>query len=137
VHQMCELGFHQMIIDLDRALDALRAAFGGVGDAAADAGLDEAAYFLRRVNRLYDVANRTVPILTTMRAFSEFRPSIGPSSGFQSFQFRRLEIMTGVRAPYWTGGTADAEGRLHPAEIEFGRRFGPEVERWFARYAAH
>lgn len=138
VHQMCELAFHQMILDLERALHWL----GRVGAEEDRAGLaepgpaplDEAAYFLRRVVKMYEVVNRTIPILMTMRGFSEFRSSIGPSSGFQSLQFRRLEIMSGVQASYWTGGTADHEGRLHPAETEFERRFGSDVETCFAAF---
>ena len=59
-----------------------------------------------------------MPILTIMGAFAKFRTSIGPTSGFQSFQFRHLEIMSGVRQ-YWEGGTNDAAGQPHVAEVEF------------------
>jgi Tryptophan 2,3-dioxygenase (vermilion) len=138
VHQICELAFHQMILDLERTLTALNGAEQAAADTEArDDAIEEATYFLRRVVKLYGAVNRTVPILMTMRAFSEFRPSIGPSSGFQSFQFRRLEIMSGVSGPYWTGGTADGEGRLHPAEVEFNRVFGTEVQAWFRCYESH
>jgi tryptophan 2,3-dioxygenase len=131
VHQICELAFHQMILDLDRTLDAFEQSL----DAGAPSGpTGEACYFLARVVKLYDVACRTVPVLMTMRAFSEFRPRLGPSSGFQSYQFRRLEIMSGVEWPYWTGGTADAQGKLHPAEVAFDERFGDDVAEWFERY---
>lgn len=132
VHQVCEISFHQMILDLDRTLDALRA---GIDQQAGRIGeLGEAAYFLTRVNQFWRTVNATMPILSGMRGFAEFRTALGPTSGFQSWQFRRIEIMSGVRRRYWAGGTADASGKVHVAESEFDRHFGAEVERWFEQY---
>lgn len=136
VHQVCELNFHQMLIDLDRTLDALREATRAPADGVLGS-TEEVCYFLVRPVKLYEVVNRTVPVLMTMRAFAEFRQSIGPSSGFQSLQFRRLEIMSGVRHPYWAGGTSDRQGNPHVAELEFNRRFGAQVTAWFERYRDH
>ena len=135
VHQICELAFHQMISDLERVLEALAAATkepadGIIGTTA------EARYFFIRVLRLYEVTLTTMPILTTMRAFAEFRTQIGPTSGFQSFQFRHLEIMSGVEK-YWQGGTRNARGELHVAETEFERRYGDQIAVWFERYRHH
>jgi tryptophan 2,3-dioxygenase len=135
VHQVCELSFHQMIIDLDRTLDVLKAGVnakaGSIGD------LQEAAYFLKRVVQFWRTVNATMPILSGMRGFAEFRTALGPTSGFQSWQFRRIEIMSGVRNTYWKGGTADAEGKVHVAESEFDRHYGPDVKRWFRSYQRH
>jgi tryptophan 2,3-dioxygenase len=78
-----------------------------------------------------------MPILGDMRGFAEFRTSIGPSSGFQSFQFRQIEIMAGVAESYWAGGTADATGKVHVAESEFDKHYGPRVRAAFERYRAH
>jgi len=125
VHQVCELSFRQMIADLDRAIFAL---------SPTPPDLAEATYFLTRAVRLYEVVNRAVPALTTMRAFSEFRTALGPSSGFQSFQFRRLEIMCGVRGAYWRGGTRSPQGDLHPAELESERVHGDQVRAWLRQY---
>ena len=125
VHQICELAFHQMILDLERVLEALSAP-----------DRDEAVYFLKRVNKLWRTVNATMPILGGMRAFAEFRTSIGPTSGFQSFQFRRLEVMSGVPR-YWQGGTADAEGQVHVAETAFDERYGTQVADWLAHYRDH
>jgi tryptophan 2,3-dioxygenase len=129
VHQICEIAFHQMIIDLQRCLDAMQAA-----PSFSEDGLREAAYFLERVNALWATVNGTTPILSTMRAFGEFRTSIGPTSGFQSFQFRRIEIMSGVDTMYWRGGTADASGTPHVAETTFDRVYGEDVQAWFEQY---
>ncbi len=126
VHQICELAFHQIILDLDLTLKALREAQTG-----------EAVYFLDRILALFRTANATMPILNGMREFSAFRGAIGPTSGFQSFQFRQIEIMSGVPKAYWQGGTADAEGNIHVAETEFNTRYGPQVADWFATYREH
>lgn len=135
IHQICEIAFHQIILDLDRTLDALKAAFAAPARPAGE--LDEALYFLDRPLKLWDSVNRTMPILGDMRGFAEFRTSIGPSSGFQSFQFRRIEIMAGVEKSYWTGGTADAAGKVHVAESEFDKHYGGQVRAVFDRYRAH
>jgi tryptophan 2,3-dioxygenase len=132
IHQICELAFNQMITDMERVLEALAEALKDdanpvIGDTSS------ACYFFKRILRLYEVVVITMPILGTMRAFAEFRTSIGPTSGFQSFQFRHLEIMSGVRK-YWEGGTNDAEGKPHIAETEFERRYGADIASWFERY---
>lgn len=132
VHQICELAFHQMILDLERVLDALATALQDNTDPIIG-NTSEACYFFQRILHLYEVVLTTMPMLGTMRAFAEFRTSIGPTSGFQSFQFRHLEIMSGVRK-YWEGGTKDARGNPHIAETEFERRYGEEIASWFREY---
>lgn len=135
VHQICELSFHQMILDLGRTLEIARAGIdaseGRIGD------LEEASYFLRRVVDFWRTVNATMPILAGMRGFVEFREALGPTSGFQSWQFRRIEIMSGVTERYWQGGTADAEGRLHPAETHFERHYGEQVRAWIEEHRFH
>ncbi len=135
VHQICELAFHQMVLDLERVLEAIAVAVRDPIDGIIDK-TEESRYFFTRVLRLYEVTLTTMPILTTMRAFAEFRTQIGPTSGFQSFQFRHLEIMSGVEK-YWQGGTRNAEGNLHVAETEFDRRYGDQIATWFDRYRHH
>lgn len=136
VHQVCELAFHQMIIDLERTIDALRESLRAPRDGVMDAA-DEALYFGKRVLQLWGTVNTTMPILNGLRAFAEFRAAIGPTSGFQSAQFRHLEILSGVARVYWAGGTADAQGTLHVAETEFDRRHGDDVRHWLATHREH
>lgn len=136
VHQICELAFNQMIADMERVLDALAEALKDDSDRVIG-DTSSACYFFQRILRLYEVVLTTMPILGTMRAFAEFRTSIGPTSGFQSFQFRRLEIMSGVRNPYWEGGTKDAQGNPHIAELEFNRRYSTDIATWFDRHRTH
>lgn len=135
VHQICELAMHQMILDLDRALAAIR---DGLSDetAALIGPTGHACYFLDRVVNMAAVINRTMPILGGLRAFNEFRGAIGPTSGFQSFQFRHMEIMVGVDH-YWKGGTANADGHLDIAETRFDEVYGDEVTRWLTDHQHH
>jgi tryptophan 2,3-dioxygenase len=135
VHQACEISFHQMNLDMERALDALKIAFAEADPLIGDT--DEAAYFLRRIIHFWDVVNRTMPILNGMRGFAEFRTGIGPGSGFQSWQFRHLEIMSGIRHVYWAGGTKDAAGNLHSAETEFQKRHGADIQHWLQVHSEH
>ena len=135
VHQACEIAFHQMVLDMQRALSALRIAFAASDQPVGD--VEEAAYFLKRVLHFWDVVNRTMPILNGMRGFAEFRTGIGPGSGFQSWQFRHIEIMSGIRHVYWQGGTADAQGKPHVAETEFQRRHGADIALWLADHEHH
>jgi hypothetical protein len=44
--------------------------------------------------------------------------------------------MSGV-CKYWDGGTKNAEGKLHIAEIEFNQRYGEQVAQWFELYRQH
>jgi tryptophan 2,3-dioxygenase len=136
VHQICELAFHQMILDLDRVLIALERVLPRHGPGEASK-IPEAVYFLNRVNALWTTVNVTMPTLATMRAFAEFRTSIGPTSGFQSAQFRRIEIMSGIQQRYWEGGTADSTGNKHVAETTFDEVYGAEVAAWFEQYRHH
>jgi tryptophan 2,3-dioxygenase len=135
VHQICELGFNQMIADLERVLCAIAAALQDQTDSILG-NTEEACYFFQRILRLYEIVVQTMPILVTMRAFAEFRTSIGPTSGFQSFQFRHLEIMSGVQR-YWQGGTQDAMGNPHLAETEFERRYGADITTWLEYHRHH
>jgi tryptophan 2,3-dioxygenase len=135
VHQVCELSFHQMIIDMERALGIMRAKIDAKAGAIGD--LSEASYFLKRVVQFWRTVNATMPILSGMRGFAEFRTALGPTSGFQSWQFRRIEIMSGVTQRYWQGGTADATGKVHVAESEFDRHYGGEVKGWIAEHRHH
>jgi tryptophan 2,3-dioxygenase len=135
VHQICELAFNQMITDLERVLAAVAVALQDPIDPLLG-NTEEACYFFQRILRLYETAVQTMPILGTMRAFAEFRTSIGPTSGFQSFQFRHLEIMSGVQK-YWQGGTQDATGNPHIAETEFDRRYGADIATWLEHHRHH
>ncbi|OAN63909.1 tryptophan 2,3-dioxygenase [Sphingomonas sp. TDK1] len=56
---------------------------------------------LARVTRIFEQLNGAWDVLRTMTPseYSEFRPSLGQSSGFQSYQYRAIEFIVGNRNP--------------------------------------
>ena len=87
-HQTSELWMKLAIHELDAA----RAAIG------ADR-LDEAFKLLARVSRIFEQLNGAWDVLRTMTPsdYTAFRDALGQSSGFQSYQYRRIEFILGNR----------------------------------------
>ena len=52
-----------------------------------------------RVNKILEVLVKQLDILETMTAldFLDFRNYLSPASGFQSHQFRKIEVMLGLK----------------------------------------
>ena len=88
VHQTYELWFKLMLSELERVRGAL---FEG--------RLEDADWSLRRVHAVETVLVQQIHVLETMSpiAFLEFRDHLRPASGFQSVQFREIEILSGLR----------------------------------------
>ncbi len=88
IHQTKELWLKQMIRELRLAL----------GQIAADA-LVPAYKALARVSRIQAVMTLSWDVLATMTPsdYTRFRDGLGPSSGFQSDQFRTVEYMLGLK----------------------------------------
>jgi tryptophan 2,3-dioxygenase len=87
-HQTSELWMKLAIHELDAAREAI----------AADR-LDEAFKLLARVSRIFEQLNGAWDVLRTMTPsdYTEFRDALGQSSGFQSYQYRRIEFILGNR----------------------------------------
>jgi tryptophan 2,3-dioxygenase len=88
VHQVYELWFKQILHEtgmLQRDLE------GGDGAGALAAA--------RRIAKILKTVVGQMDVLETMtpRQFARFRPDLGSSSGFQSYQFRRIEAAFGRR----------------------------------------
>ncbi|WP_417673802.1 tryptophan 2,3-dioxygenase [Pseudodonghicola sp.] len=56
---------------------------------------------LARVSRIFEQLNNAWDVLRTMTPadYSRFREALGPSSGFQSYQYRMIEYILGNRNP--------------------------------------
>ena len=92
IHQTKELWLKQAIAELHQAIAMVRAD-----------RLVEAYKGLARVSRIQAVMTLSWDVLTTMTPsdYTRFRHVLGTSSGFQSDQFRTVEVMLGVReGPY-------------------------------------
>jgi tryptophan 2,3-dioxygenase len=88
VHQTYELWFRLMIYEVRAIITFLQTD-----------NVREAIWLLRRLIEIERVMTQQVQILETMSParFLEFRDLLKPASGLQSFQFRELEFLSGLR----------------------------------------
>ena len=96
VHQTYELWFRELLHDLDAVVANLRAS--GANPKSRDE-VYEAARLLRRCTEITRVLVEQFTILETMLPthFLAFRGKLEPASGFQSEQFRELELLCGLK----------------------------------------
>ena len=87
-HQTSELWMRLAIHELDAARAALEAG-----------ALPPAFKMLARVARIFEQLNSAWDVLRTMTPseYTSFRAALGQSSGFQSYQYRRIEFIVGNR----------------------------------------
>ena len=87
-HQTSELWMKLAIHELDAARTAI-----------ADDRLPHAFQLLARVSRIFEQLNGAWDVLRTMTPsdYTAFRNALGQSSGFQSYQYRRIEFTLGNR----------------------------------------
>ncbi|MCM2292666.1 tryptophan 2,3-dioxygenase family protein [Allorhizobium sp. BGMRC 0089] len=89
-HQTSELWMKLIIHEMMAARDMLKR-----GDTA------NMFKMLARVARIFEQLNSAWDVLRTMTPadYTRFRQSLGPSSGFQSYQYRLIEYLLGNRNP--------------------------------------
>ncbi|MDA4848502.1 tryptophan 2,3-dioxygenase [Hoeflea poritis] len=89
-HQTAELWMKQILHEMSAARQALKA-----GDTA------NMFKMLARVSRIFEQLNNQWDVLRTMTPadYTRFRRWLGPSSGFQSYQYRMIEYVLGNRNP--------------------------------------
>lgn len=94
VHQTYELWFKQILYELD----ALQAAFGG--PVLDDRAMTPVIRGLERIREILRLLVRQIVVLETMTPldFLDFRDLLSPASGFQSWQFRLIEMRLGLPA---------------------------------------
>tara|TARA_R110002012_G_scaffold298379_1_gene496750 strand:- start:201 stop:1046 length:846 start_codon:yes stop_codon:yes gene_type:complete len=87
-HQTSELWMKLAIREIDAARTAMRAG-----------QLQPAFKMLARISRIFEQLNNAWDVLRTMTPsdYTTFRDALGPSSGFQSWQYRMVEFMLGNR----------------------------------------
>ncbi len=114
VHQIYELWMKQVLFELDLAKDLL----GQPDQAPEDRRVPETdipkiCQQVRRVNEILRLMHAQFTIIETMPNvnFLAFRDLLLPASGFQSVQFRELEILSGLRD----------EERLESVGSDYGR----------------
>lgn len=89
-HQTSELWMKLAIHEIEAAMGAIRRD-----------ELQPAFKMLTRVARIFEQLNNAWDVLRTMTPseYTEFRGSLGQSSGFQSYQYRMIEFLAGNRNP--------------------------------------
>jgi tryptophan 2,3-dioxygenase len=93
VHQVYELWFKQILFEIDRVETIF------AGDWVEDRDVAAAANGLARIVEVLRLGVRQVDLLETMTPldFLDFRDLLYPASGFQSAQFREVEVRLGLR----------------------------------------
>lgn len=88
IHQVFELWFKQLLHELDYACLQIR---------ASNAGLTQ--HILKRIRSILKVMVSQLDVLETMTPieFNAFRDRLDQASGLQSYQFRELEFLLGMK----------------------------------------
>jgi len=93
VHQVYELWFKQMLHELESVLEMFNTR------TVDEKNLGIALIRLDRVSEIFKLIIQQIDVLETMTPldFLDFRNYLFPASGFQSFQFRKLEVVLGLQ----------------------------------------
>ncbi len=97
-HQVYELWFKQINFELRSLVELFSA------DSVNETTIGVAVGRLNRVIEIMKVLVQQISIMETMTPldFLDFRNYLFPASGFQSFQFREMEVMLGLKSDYRT-----------------------------------
>lgn len=92
VHQTYELWFKNILFELERICTLLSK------DKLDQQGITDVIWLLNRVTSIQQLLNQQLQVIDTMspKDFLAFRDLLSPASGFQSVQFRLLEIRLGI-----------------------------------------
>lgn len=98
VHQSHELWFKLIIADLARVHSVLSVAVTAADPTDLEADLAKAIASLERIKAIQPMLIQKLAVLETMTPmeFLEFRDFLVPASGFQSYQFRIIEVLLGL-----------------------------------------
>lgn len=96
VHQVYELWFKQVLHELNAVIDTFNQ------PSVKDQQLTSVVHRLHRIIQIQKLMNDQIAIMETMtpQQFLAFRDYLVPASGFQSIQFKRLEISLGLKRDY-------------------------------------
>ena len=111
-HQTSELWMKLAIHELSAARTALKAG-----------QMSQMFKMLARVARIFEQLNNAWDVLRTMTPadYTRFRATLGPSSGFQSYQYRLIEFVLGNRNPNMVKPHAHVPGVAAILEAELAR----------------
>ena len=121
-HQAYELWFKQIIFELDSIIDVFD------DPIVEDKNMGRVIHRLSRVKTIQRVLIQQIDIIETITPldFLDFRDLLVPASGFQSIQFKQIEISLGIKREYRI--SADREF-FHSRLTESDRHYLGELEK--------
>ncbi|WP_115718027.1 tryptophan 2,3-dioxygenase family protein [Gallaecimonas mangrovi] len=135
-HQAYELWFKQLLFELKSVMALFAEA---VLD---DNALATVVHRLKRFTAIQKLINEQISVLETMspQEFLEFRDYLVPASGFQSVQFKELEIRLGLRRGQRTAADQaffysrlNDQDRAYLQAIEQQDSLSCQLQRWLSR----
>src|SRR5262249_53472561 len=136
VHQAYELWFKQILHELNR----IETDFDRIP--VTDDAIARIVHGLDRIHEIFKLLVQQLDVLETMTPldFLDFRDLLSPASGFQSVQFRSIEIRLGLRGEdrlkfddkRFDMLLSDAD-RRKIAAAEAGPKLVDQLDRWLAR----
>lgn len=136
VHQTYELWFRQILWELESVLEIFR------GEDVHESQMGLACARLERIYEIQKLINQQIDVLETMTPldFMDFRDALFPASGFQSFQWRAIETLLGLKTeqrlqfngtPFHQALTPAEQTRM--LKMLEGDSLFDGVEKWLAR----
>lgn len=136
VHQVYELWFKQILHDLDSILSVFSKTY------IAEAELSSIIQKLERIKKIQGLLIGQFDVMETMTPmdFLEFRDLLIPASGFQSVQFREIEIKLGLHTndrmdvdrEFFMGRLSESD-RAHLVSVENSPSIMKTLEVWLER----
>ena len=136
VHQVYELWFKQILHELNSIIQVFSA------EVVDDRDLTTVVHRLRRVTQIQQLMNDQISVMETMtpQEFLSFRDYLVPASGFQSIQFKQLEISLGLKREYRIDFDKQSfymrlndEDRQYLTDLEQQPSLFELVDKWLAR----
>lgn len=136
VHQVYELWFKQILHELKAVMEVFAAAD------VKDEQLTGVVHKLKRIITIQCLLNQQIAVIETMtpQDFMSFRDYLVPASGFQSVQFKMLEIGLGLKSSYRIDFDKDSfYSRLNETDRHFLQQLETapslfeQIEQWLER----
>ena len=136
IHQTYELWFKQILHEMQSIIDLFKS------KKINESSIGIVVNRMERINKIMDTLINQIKILETMTSldFLEFRNHLSPASGFQSHQFRKIEVMSGLKIEqrYEFGGCpyhAQFEGEKKEEVIDLENKDSlfNLIEKWLER----
>ena len=136
IHQVYELWFKQILHEVGSVMNMFDK------DHVDEKNIGIAVARIERVNEIMKLLIQQIQVLETMTPldFLEFRNFLFPASGFQSFQFRKLEILLGLKIqqrfsyqsrPYYH--EFDAKQQEEIQSMEQAKSLFDQIVQWLER----